>query len=230
MSHAKSREAFMSDSFGAVLNDRLGTVTLTDVARKMAAKNENPRNVLSTLSRFRNDDRVPSQKKVGEIAGALGSLHDLSGAEREQLRSELMRAAGHGDPRFSDLRTAARLELSESETRRCLRPECKEILLRNGYNQDKTNRILAAVGASTMKLIIDADKAGEEIEVVELGKLGDSDHQSLEVRANQRAEQELAGTVFDAGRAQISVSGDMSPEQMKVLQNAAEMIKAVLQI
>ena len=221
----------MTETFGAVLDSRLDTVTLTDIAERMAGEGGKPRNVLSTLSRFRNSDRKPSRRKVWEIADALASARGFSEAETESLRADLLRAAGYDDPRFSDLQTAAKLELSEAETRRHLHPRCEQVLRENGYSQIQTRRIMDAIGVSTMRLIIKAHKEGEKIEVVELGKLGAVNQLATEEPTEEKtATGGGSETVVEAGRARITVKGELSPEQEKVLNMAAGMIEAVLKI
>jgi len=199
----------------------------------MAGAEGSARNVLSSLSRFQNGKRKPSKKKVVEIAGALGSVRKMSRLKTNHLRDELMRAAGHGDPRYSDLRTAAKLDLSESEERKRLSPDCHRALQTvHTLSENEIQTILGHVGVSTMKLIIAAAERGEEIEVIQLQKISAALQKTATPSSSavSSAEAKKAATVINAGRACIQIDGDVSPVQMKVLQSAAEMIKSVLKL
>lgn len=220
----------MATTFQEVFKEKLGSVSLTEVANEMAAGGGKEENILTSLSRFHTGKRTPGRKNVDKIADALASFRKMSKPESDQLRSDLLRAAGYGDPRFSDLKVALELELSEEETRRRLRPKCEDILSNNGYSENQVARILDVVGASTMRLIIDADKAGEKIEVGELGQFGKVDMVIPErVSSSDGVKRGRGETVIAAGRrANITVSGKISGDQMKVLQNAAQIIESVL--
>ena len=223
----------MSNSFGDVLSEQMGEATLTEIAEEIAGTDGKTRSVLSSLSRFQNGKRTPSRRKVAEIATALGEVRRLSRLRTKQLRDELMRAAGHGDPRYSDLRTAARLERSESEQKERLHPRCREALRTvKTLKEHEIETILDHVGVSTMKLIIAAAERGEEIEVVQLQKISTELQQtaakyseSVAPKADDVTRDQIA---IEAGRARIVVNGEVTPAQMQVLENAAKMIESVL--
>ena len=144
-----------------------------------------------------------------------------------------MEAAGHTDARFVDLRTAAKLELSETDARRHLSPDCHRALQTvHTLSEHEIQTILDHVGVSTMKLIIAAAERGEEIEVVQLQKISAA-LQKTEIPSSSTASSakaKKAATVINAGRARIHVDGDVTPAQRKLLSKAAEMIETVLQI
>jgi hypothetical protein len=224
----------MSSSFAEVLNEARYGIKLTEIAEVMAEpKGANARSLLGNLSRFQSGKRNPSKEKVKEIASALGSLRKLPRSKTNDLRDELMKAAGHADARLVDLRTAAKLELSETDERWRLRPDCHRALQTvHELGEQEIQTILDHVGVSTMKLIIAAAERGEEIEVVQLQKISSALQKTAAPSsgADINAEAKKASTVINAGRARIHVDGDVTPAQRKLLSKAAEMIETVLQI
>jgi len=224
----------MPISFADVLNEKRHGIKLTEIAEAMALRNgKSARSLLGNLSKFQNGKRIPSKGKVEEIARALGSVRKMSDSKTDHMRDQLMKAAGHADARFVDLKTAAKLELSESELRRCLRPDCyKALQTVHALKEHEIQTILDHVGVSTMKLIIAAAERGEEIEVVQLQKIS-AELQETAARYSGAvidANTSQADTVINAGRARILIDGDVSPAQMQVLKNAAEMIESVLKL
>ena len=173
---------------------------------------------------MRRGNQTPKTEMIGQIAEAVGSIRRLSHEEVETVRERLARAA-HPE----DWRTAAELDMSEAEHRRRLYPVCRQILRKvRGLSKEQIAQILNNVGVSTMKLIIAADKRGEEIEVFALQELSAELPQPAEAVVVE--ENDKADTVIDAGRARVLVDGEVTPAQMKVLRKAAEMIEAVLSL
>lgn len=222
----------MSSSFAVALNEAKGTIKLTEIAREMVGPKE-ARSLVGNLSKFQHGHRIPSETKVKEIARALGSIQKLPPAKVKQMRDRLMEAAGHADARFVDLGMAAKLELSETAERKRLRKKCHRALQTvQELEEHQIEIILDHVGVSTMKLIIEANERGEEIEVVHLQKISSAFQKSAAPASGTvvGSKSKKAETVVKAGRARILIDGDVSPAQMKVLQSAAQMINSVLKL
>ena len=219
----------MPTAFGTALEEAIGGISLNRIALAMAGSNsENPRGPAGNLSRLTRGKQEPSEKKVEEIVNALASERDLSSSEVEYWRNRLMSAAGYG--KVSD---AARREVSESEVRRHLRPDCHRALLTvHTLREHEIQTILDHVGVSTMKLIIAAAERGEEIEVVQLQKISAELQQTAQrsLGAVVTVDADKADTVINAGRARILIDGEISPAQMQVLESAAEIIQSVLKL
>ena len=215
----------MSDLFTREFQEVTEGLRQAELARAMAQKSgRDPRSLVGSLSRMRRGTQTPKTEMIGQIAEAVGSLKQLSRKEVNSVRERLARAA-HPE----DWRIAAELDLSEAEHRRRLYPVCREILRRvRGLPKEQIDQILNNVGVSTMKLIIAADKRGEEIEVVALQELSAELPQPGEALIVE--EKDNADNVINAGRARILVDGEVSPAQMNVLRNAAEMIESVLKL
>ena len=222
----------MSISFAGALNEAKGTIKLTEIATEIAGP-EGARSLVGNLSKFQHGKRIPSKAKVEEIARALGSIQKLPRSKMEKMRDRLMEAAGHADARSIDIGTVAKLEWSETEQRRQLRPECYEALQTvHELDEHEIQRILDHVGVSTMKLIIAAAERGEEIEVIQLQKISSAFQKSAAPASSTvvGSKTKKTETVVKAGRARILIDGHVSPAQMQVLQSAAQMIKSVLEL
>jgi hypothetical protein len=105
---------------------------------------------------------------------------------------------------------AARPAESQSELRQELRPQCEEALRDvDGLSDFEIASILDRADVATMKLMISASKKGEAIMPLRFP---------------------MSDTLIAAGRARILIDGKVTPAQMRVLRNAAEMIESVLQM
>lgn len=221
----------MSSSFALALEEARGEVSLSKLAKAMAGpSSKDGRGPAGNLSRLQNGKQKPSQDKIEQIVEALASLTSLTSSEQKYWRSRLMSAAGYGA-----MKTAARLHDSESEVRRSLHPDCRKALQNGSQLKDyEIDAILDHIAVSTMKLIIAAAEEGEEIEVVLLEKISAELQQTaahysgaiVDTSENMKG----ADTEINAGRAKILIYGDVSPAQMQVLKNAAEMIESVLKL
>jgi hypothetical protein len=219
----------MSTSFALALEEARGGISLNMLARTIAGPNtKNARGPVGNLSRLQNGKQEPTKEKIDQIATALGSVRKFSAAEINRLRNRLMSAAG-----YANFQTAAKLEASESEERRRFRPACHKALQTvHALKDHQIQTILDLARVSTMKSIITAAEKGEEIEVVQLQKISAVLQQTAarSSGAVKNAESPQADTVIEAGRARILIDGDVSPAQLQVLRNAAEMIKSVLKL
>ncbi len=219
----------MSTAFGTALEEARGGIPLNRLALAMAGDNSrNPRGPAGNLSRLKSGKQEPSEKKVEEIVDALALVRGLSASEVKHWRNRLLSAAGYGK-----VKDAAKREVSESEVRRHLRPDCYRALQTvDALKEYEIQTILDHIGVSTMKLIITAAERGEEIEVVQLQKISAELQQTAKryQSAVETAGPEKADTVIEAGRARILIDGDVSPAQMQVLRNAADMIESVLRL
>jgi len=219
----------MSTSFALALEEARGEISLSKLAQTMAGPDaKNARGPVGNLSRLQKGNQEPSKGKVEQIAEGLASIKGLSNREFKYWRSRLMSAAGYGE-----VGNAAKLDASESEERRRLHPACHKALQGVSVLKEyEIQTILDHIGVSTMKLIIAAAERGEEIEVVQLQKIAVELQQTaarssgavVKVAASQ------AETVIEVGRARILIDGDVTPAQMLVLKNAAEMIESVLKL
>ena len=220
-------EIVMSASFAREFQDVTEGVRQAELARAMAkldGKDKDPRYLVGSLSRISRGNQTPKTEMISQIAEAVGSIKRLSPEEVETVRERLAGAA-----RPANWRTSAELDVSDSDHRGRLHPECKRILRKvDGLSERKIDQILKHIGVPTMKLIIAADKRGEEIEVVALQELSAELPQPTEGEVTEKTKK--ADTIITAGRAQISIEGDVSREQMQVLQYAAEMIESVLKL
>ena len=224
----------MSSSFAVVLEEARCGIPLMRIAEVMAgAKGKAAKSLLGNLSKLQSGTRNPSMRTVEKVADALRLIHKLPKAKARQLQDQLMQAAGFDNPQGVDVRAAATFELSEAEERKRLHPACYKALRKApGLDDAAVKVILDHIRVPTMKLIVAAAEKGEEIEVVQLQKIA----AELRETAAQYSEADVTSSVGDkeveieAGRARILVTGEVSEAQLKVLKNAAAMIKSVLEL
>ena len=176
----------------------------------------------ANLSRLEGGgDESPTEKRVRQIANALSSMADDSGSEKFRLFHELMSAAGFAgitdEGQIAYLRRKAKKRLQST-------PDLKP---------HEIDTILDHVSVPMMKQIADTPKS-EEIRIVDLRDI--ASELAVKARMESRVSvppenfdpDTLGDLIFSAGRANIYLHGDTTPEQHRLILDVATLLRNAL--
>jgi len=187
------------------------------LAIEIAGKKISAKGVEGQLSRFEGGHRVPSEKRVVEIADTLSRLANDSVTEKDRLLSQLMKAANK--------------EVSDADQLEFLENKCNSALLDAGLKKHEVQTILDHVSVATKQRIAESAMKGEKIEFIDLRDLSVELQKTATKYAGTGSSSkrgESADHTIRAGRAKILVSGELTPIQDKLLRDVAKMIKNIL--
>ena len=187
------------------------------LAEVMAGPDAAAKGIEGQLSRFERGRRTPSEKKIIQIADALSSLAQDSDAEKELLLSKLM--------------SLADITITDSDY---LRRQCEDALQGVEYlKPHEVQTILAHISVPTMRQFVADAKKPKKITVVQLQNLA----AELQKTASRYTSRDAASAgssvtadhVIPAGRARILIDGEISNTQKRLVRDAANMIKSILE-
>ena len=192
------------------------SVSLNQLAERMMQQGAPGKGDAGHLSRLQRGQHTPSEDKVVQIAKGLSSIAGDSETAKDKLLSQLMSAAG--------------FNITDDDQIEYLKQKCALRLEEAGLNLRQVTDILEQISISTIKRLADDNEPLEIVELENISKelVAKAERHMQGLRGNSNPSQTADHTIV-AGRARILIDGELSGSQERLIRDAANMIKSVLE-